>query len=135
MKSVKRTNENLECIDLTPMLDVVFIMLIFFVVTASFIKEHAVKINPSPEHSSITSDLEPAVITVTSNNRLLMDNRNIEVGALRSLISQKTSIGGKDTSIVINAHEQSTTEMYVAIVDAAHQSNVHAVSLRTYASN
>ncbi len=117
------------------MLDVVFIVLIFFVVTASFIKERAVDINPSPDFSSTENQKEPTVITVSSNNTLQMDNRTIEASALRSLISQRASIDGEDTSIVVNAHEQSSTEMYVAIVDAAHQANVHAVSLRTFASH
>lgn len=134
MKSVCRKHENTENIDLTPMLDVVFIMLIFFVVTASFIKEQALDIRQSPEDLTSKSNAKPTVITVTENNKVLIDNRAVEVAALRSLISQKASALGKEAGVVVNAHEQSSTEMYVAILDAAHQEKIYAVSLRTYAN-
>ena len=134
MKSVCRKHENTENIDLTPMLDVVFIMLIFFVVTASFIKEQALDIRQSPESSSSNADATPTAITVTENNKVLIDNRAVEVAALRSLISQKAAALGREAGFVVNAHQLSSTEMYVAILDAAHQENIHAVSLRTYAN-
>ena len=119
-------------VDLTPMLDVVFILLIFFVITASFIKEQSLLMStPSPQAKKL-SEVHPTVLTVTSTNEILLDNRRVEATALRALMSQKVSQKGEEAALLIHAHELSSAETYVAVVDAARQANLHAISLTTY---
>lgn len=122
-------------IDLTPMLDVVFIMLIFFIVTASFLKEQSIGVNvpedndqPPPPDAESTNIL----ISVTSSDEIFIDQRRVDIRAVRSLIAQQ-SAENPEAGVVVRAHEQATTETYVAIADAAREAKIYNVSLVPYA--
>lgn len=124
-------------IDLTPMLDVVFIMLIFFIVTASFVKEQTVNVNV-PENADApppppSDDNKTILVVVDAQNEVFIDGRRVDIRSVRSLIAQKTAAnpGG---GVVVRAHEDSNTETYVAIADASQDANVYNVSLVTYAN-
>lgn len=118
-------------IDLTPMLDVVFIMLIFFIVTASFVKESALNVNvpednnqpppPPTENSTI-------LVLIDKQNDVYIDGRRVDVRSVRSLVAQKSaaSPGG---GVVVRAHEDAYTETYIKIADAARDANVFDISL------
>lgn len=125
----KISTEDKAEIDLTPMLDVVFIMLIFFIVTASFVKEEAINVNvpedqPQQEQSESTSIL----VQVNSADEIFIDGRRVDVRSVRSLIAQKHA-ENPEASVVVRAHEESTAETYVSIADAAREANVYGVSL------
>ena len=62
-------------IDLTPMLDVVFIMLIFFIVVASFIKEAGIEVNRPDDSQSDPSDATSIVVTITGDDQVWMEGR------------------------------------------------------------
>jgi biopolymer transport protein ExbD len=124
-------------IDLTPMLDVVFIMLIFFIVTASFVKEKALNVNV-PENSTAqpppSGENKTILIVVDAQNEVFIDGRRVDVHSVRSLIAQKNAAnpGG---GVVVRAHEDSSTETYVKIADASRDANVMDVSLIPYADS
>lgn len=131
-------------IDLTPMLDVVFIMLIFFVVTASFLKEEALPLyvpENSPE-TSTTDDNVSMLIVIDANDDIFVDGRRVDIRAIRSLISQFNGANGRSTSrsgqsgasVLVRAHELASTETYVAIADAAREASISNYALVTYAS-
>lgn len=121
-------------IDLTPMLDVVFIMLIFFIVTASFIKEQSIDVNV-PENAEQPPPPDAAskniLISVTSSDEIYIDQRRVDIRAVRSLIAQK-SAENPESGVVVRAHEQSTANTYVAIADAAREAKIFDVSLVPY---
>ena len=73
-------------INLTPMLDVVFIMLIFFIVTANFIKEPGLEINRPDSDTAETQENAAILIAVGSNDEVWMDGRRIDVRQVLSLI-------------------------------------------------
>jgi len=119
-------------IDLTPMLDVVFIMLIFFIVTASFVKEKTINVNV-PEDSNApppppSDDNSTILIMVDEQDDVYIDGRRVDIRSVRSLIAQKNAAnpGG---GVVVRAHEDSTTETYVKIADASQDASVYNVSL------
>ena len=119
-------------IDLTPMLDVVFIMLIFFIVTASFVKEQTINVNV-PENSDVPppppEDTNKTIlIMVDEQDEVFVDGRRVDVRQVRSLIAQKAA-SAEGGSVVIRAHEESSTETYMQIADASRQANVFNVSL------
>lgn len=125
----KISTEDKAEIDLTPMLDVVFIMLIFFIVTASFVKEEAINVNvpedqPQQEQTNNTSIL----VQVNSADEIFIDGRRVDVRSVRSLIAQKHA-ENPQAAVVVRAHEESTAETYISIADAAREANVYAVSL------
>lgn len=122
-------------IDLTPMLDVVFIMLIFFIVTASFVKESTLNVNV-PENANAppappNSENKTILVLVDAQNDVFIDGRRVDIRSVRSLIAQKNAAnpGG---GVVVRAHEKSNTETYIKIADASRDANVPDVSLVPY---
>lgn len=118
-------------IDLTPMLDVVFIMLIFFIVTASFVRESALNVNvpednndPPPPQTENTTIL----VMVDKQNDVFIDGRRVDIRSVRSLVAQK-SAANPGGGVVVRAHEDSHTDTYIQIADAARDAKVFNVSL------
>ena len=76
-------------VDLTPMLDVVFIMLIFFIVTATFVKEIGIDVNTPDDNQNVKdADKKSIVVQVTSRNRIKIRNRDIDFRAVRANIER-----------------------------------------------
>jgi len=117
-------------IDLTPMLDVVFIMLIFFIVTASFVKEIGINVNvPEPNDAPPPEDApENIMVTVTGTNEIWMEQRRVDIRAVRANIARLHAEFPK-ASVIIRADGKSEAATYVAIADAAREANVYDVTL------
>jgi len=115
-------------IDLTPMLDVVFIMLIFFIVTASFLKEAGIEINRPEDSKNNPSDSENILIQITANNEVWLNQRRIDIRAVRSNIERLHAENPK-AAVAISAHNEALTEVYAEVADAARQAGVYEVSL------
>ncbi len=115
-------------INLTPMLDVVFIMLIFFIVTASFIKEAGIQVNrPLAE----TSDSQPdanILIAISANDEIWIDKKLIEPRAVRPSIERMHAENPKG-SIVIQADQDSTNEALTVVMEAAKKAGVANVAI------
>lgn len=131
MSRKKRANaeEGAE-IDLTPMLDVVFIMLIFFIVTASFVKEVGLDINiPEANDNPPPAEADPNIlISVSANNEIWMEDRRVDVRAVRANIARLHAEFPK-ASVIIKADPKSEAKVYVSIADAAREADVYNVSL------
>ncbi len=130
-KRHKVESEDKGEIDLTPMLDVVFIMLIFFIVTASFVREKSLGLNV-PENNDVPPPPEDApkniLIQVNSNDEIFIDARRVDIRAVRSLIAQKKA-ENPEASVIVRMHEESTANTYVAIADSAREAKIFNVSL------
>jgi biopolymer transport protein ExbD len=117
-------------IDLTPMLDVVFIMLIFFIVTASFIKEAGIEVN-RPEASTASSKKNVNIlVAVSATNEVWIDNRRIDTRAVRSVIERMHAENPKG-AVVVQADNESNTKTVVSVIDSARAAGVFDVSLAT----
>lgn len=117
-------------IDLTPMLDVVFIMLIFFIVTASFIKEAGVEVNRPEASTSEPVENVNILVAISATNEIWMDNRRIDVRAVRANIERLHAENPKG-AVVIQADNESSTATVVAVLDASREAGVYDVSLAT----
>lgn len=118
-------------IDLTPMLDVVFIMLIFFIVTASFIKEKSLSVNvpeETPPTDTENTENKNILIQVKATDEIFIDTRRVDIRSVRSLIAQKKA-ENPQAAVIVRAHEQSSAESYVAIADAAREAKISNVTL------
>jgi biopolymer transport protein ExbD len=117
-------------INLTPMLDVVFIMLIFFIVTASFIKESGIDVN-KPDASPRPQEAQSSIlIAINENSEIWIDRRLIDPRALRAHIERLRS-QNPDWPVVIQADERSFNDTLVQVMDAARQAGVYDISLAT----
>ena len=116
-------------INLTPMLDVVFIMLIFFIVTATFVKEVGLDVN-QPENDPVTLDPDKTsiVVHVTSRDRIVIAGRDVDVRHVRANI-ERLHAENPEAPVIIRPHTDSTTDTMVRILDSARQAGVGSVSL------
>jgi biopolymer transport protein ExbD len=115
-------------VNLTPMLDVVFIMLIFFIVTASFVKESGIDISRPPAATAERKERGNILIAITANDQLWMDGRQIDPRSLRANI-ERLYAENPEGSVVIQADRLSKNGLLVQVMDAARQAGVNSVSL------
>ena len=112
-------------IDLTPMLDVVFIMLIFFIVTATFVKEIGIDINSPDKNQNIKdADRKSIVVRITNRDRILIRGRDIDFRAVRANI-ERLHAETPEAPVVVQPHPDSTTEVMVHVMDAAREAGVY----------
>jgi biopolymer transport protein ExbD len=115
-------------IDLTPMLDVVFIMLIFFIVVASFIKEAGVEVNrPDDNQPDDPEDATSIVVEVASDNQIWMENRRVDIRAVRANI-QRLLAEDPEAPVTIKVEKGAEAGIVVDVADAARESGVAAVN-------
>ena len=115
-------------INLTPMLDVVFIMLIFFIVTASFIKEAGIDVDRPDAPSAESQDDAAILIAISANDEIWIDRRQTEPNAVRGMIERLHAENPKG-SIVIQADEEAANEKLVIVMEAAKQAGVSNVAI------
>ena len=117
-------------IDVTPMLDVVFILLIFFIVTASFVKEAGIDVN-RPQASTATQQENASIqVALTNDDSIWIDGRKIEQHALRANIERLHAENPKG-SVVIQADKDSRNELLIAVMDSARAVGVSNVAIAT----
>ena len=127
-KIAKQQEDEGAEIDLTPMLDVVFIMLIFFIVVASFIKEAGIEVNrPDDNQQSDPNDAVSIVIEVAAVNQIWMENRRVDVRAVRANI-QRVLAEDPEAPLTIKVEKGAKTGVVVDIADAAREAGVGAVN-------
>ena len=116
-------------IDLTPMLDVVFIMLIFFIVTATFVKEMGLDVNTPDKNQNVKdADKQSIVVQVTSRDRIRIRGRDIDFRAVRANI-ERLHAENPEAPVVIQPHPESKTEIMIHVMDSARQAGVYNVSI------
>ena len=115
-------------INLTPMLDVVFIMLIFFIVTASFVKEAGIDVSRPPAATAERKERVNILVAITENDQIWMDRRQVDPRALRANI-ERLHAENPQGSVVIQADKNSKNGLLVQVMDAARLAGVSNVAL------
>ena len=107
-------------------------MLIFFIVTASFVKETGIRVARPPPPSAADAGKRSIVLTVGADNAIRLGERRIDVRAVRAAI-EPLHAADPDAAVVIRAHEDSDTEVFAAIADQSREAGVWDVSITTFA--
>ncbi len=130
----RRRAEEESQIDLTPMLDVVFIMLIFFIVTASFVRESGVDVNRPPTTDQPPPDQaqQNIVFNITESGDIMLQGRRIDVRSVRANV-ERIHAENPQAKVIINAHPKAKSELFVQISDQAREAGVYDISLATKA--
>jgi biopolymer transport protein ExbD len=116
-------------INLTPMLDVVFIMLIFFIVTASFVRESGLDVNrPDAPMTQSKPEDSNILVLINANDEIWIDRRLIDPRAVRANI-ERMHAENPEGSVVIQANKSSTNKMLVEVMDASRQAGVYNISI------
>ena len=123
-------NDEEEQINLTPMLDVVFIMLIFFIVTATFIKEVGLDVNQPDDDKpkTVDPDKKSIVVRITNRDRIIIAQRDVDWRAVRANI-ERLHAENPEAPVIIQPHPESSTEAMIHIMDSARLAGVYNVSL------
>ena len=124
----KQQEDNGAEIDLTPMLDVVFIMLIFFIVVASFIKEAGVEVNrPDDNQQTDPEDSVSIVVEVAADNQIWMENRRVDARAVRANI-QRLLAEDPEAPVTVKVEKGAEAGVVVDVADAAREAGVGIVN-------
>ena len=115
-------------LDLTPMMDIVFIMLIFFIVTTSFVKETGVDINRPNAETAQRDEKGNILVALTDNNEIWIDKRMIDIRAVRANV-ERLKAENPEGSVIIQADENSKTGLLVETMDQVRLAGVQNVSI------
>lgn len=130
MARKQQRQEDEATIDMTPMLDVVFIMLIFFIVTSVFIKEAGIEVN-RPDSTTATSQENVSIlVAINPNNEIWIDQRRVDVRAVKSVI-ERMRAENPEGGLVIQADRESNVRTLTAVADAARELGIYDVSIAT----
>ena len=120
--------EENEEINMTPMLDVVFIMLIFFIVTASFVKEAGIDVNRPEAATAVKKERANILVAISNKGEIWINKRQIDVRAVQANI-ERLHAENPQGSVVIQADKQATTDTLIKVMDAARSAGVFDVSI------
>ncbi|MDP4599213.1 MAG: biopolymer transporter ExbD [Pseudomonadales bacterium] len=125
----RRNQESDEKVaDLTPMLDVVFIMLIFFIVTATFIKETGVEINRPDTKTAEMKKTVSLLVGVGADSSIWIDKKKVDIRNVRPIMERLHAENPKG-GLVIQADSESKVEKVLAIMDAARNIGINQVAI------
>jgi biopolymer transport protein ExbD len=121
-------DEEEAAIDMTPMLDVVFIMLIFFIVTASFVKEAGIDVNRPEAATAVKKDRANILIAISDKGEIWINKRQIDIRAVQANIERLHAENPQGT-VVIQADKKSTTDTLIKVMDASRSAGIMDVSI------
>lgn len=126
--------EDEKVADLTPMLDVVFIMLIFFIVTATFIKETGIEVNRPDTKTAQFKKTVSLLVAVSPDSSIWIDKKKVDIRNVRPLMERLHAENPKG-GLVIQADMDSKVEKVLAIMDAARTIGIGQVAIAGEDSN
>ncbi len=126
-----RADEEAE-INITPMLDIVFIMLIFFIVTTSFVKEKGLEVSrPSNAPPKQTEQKKgPIVVKIDGSSNITLKGRMLEPKAVQANLEREKA-EKPDSTLIVASHPDAETDALVTVLDAAKSVNIESVSVAT----
>ncbi len=127
---IRRRNKERDesTIDITPMLDIVFIMLIFFIVTTSFVKETGVEVNRSNAATAVRDERGNILIAITANDEIWIDKRRVDLKAVRANI-ERLRIEYPEGSVIIQADKLSKSGLLVETMDQIRLAGIQNISI------
>lgn len=126
----RHKNNDDASIDITPMLDVVFIMLIFFIVTTSFVKETGIEVDRPSANTAVKQERGNILIAIRENGEVWMNKRAIDIRAVRANV-ERALAENPEGQVVIVADESSATGSLVKVYDQAKMAGASSISIAT----
>lgn len=124
----RRSADEEAGIDMTPMLDIVFIMLIFFIVTTSFVKESGIDVNRPSAATTSTKERANILIGINEVGEVWMQNRKVDVRSVRANV-EKIKAESPESSVVIQADKAAKSGLLVQVMDQVRLAGVINVSI------
>jgi biopolymer transport protein ExbD len=130
IKITERKNSKTEGINISPLIDLIFILLIFFIVTAAFISESAISVQRPAAESSTIIEHETLNIYITKNNNIYIENHPVSIIDLKGIIKEK-NFRTSNLSVLIIADENVSTGQLIKIVDECKKNGIENISIAT----
>ncbi len=127
MRRKKKVEGDEAEIDLTPMLDVVFIMLIFFIVVASFLKEAGIEVNRPDDSKSDPTDATSIVVRITGDDQIWMENRRVDIRAVRANVARMLA-SDPEQGFTVKTEPGASAGVLIDVADAAREAGVKQVN-------
>lgn len=115
-------------VNLTPLIDMVFILLIFFMVTASFTKESGIEVDRPSAQTTIRQEQASLIISVNKEGEVWIDNKHVDIRAIRSHIEQLHAQNPEGT-VIIMADKNALTGATIDVLDQVRLSGVSNVAI------
>ena len=128
LNKMLQAQEEKEDIDMTPMLDVVFILLIFFIVTASFVKEAGIDVNRPEAATAVKKERANILVAISDKGDIWINKRKVDIRSVQANIERLKAENPQGT-VVIQADKKATTDTLIKVMDSARAAGVFDVSI------
>ncbi len=115
-------------IDMTPMLDIVFIMLIFFIVTTSFVKEAGVTVSTPQAQTSAQQENANIFIAITAEEEVWIDRRPVDPRSVRAIVA-RLHADNPEGSVIIQSDQEASTRVLVEVMDQVRLAGVEGIAI------
>jgi len=131
MRRHSNHDESSTGIDLAPMLDFVTNLLIFFIITAVFVKESGLEVNrPTSFEQPDDSDIQSIQIQILENGEIWVDNRAVDIQAVRANVERMSAVS-PESGVLILAQDRAPTGTLVEVVDQVHLGGINNITFST----
>ena len=120
MRRRRSRQDEEDQVNLTPMLDVVFIMLIFFIVTATFVKETGVEVNRPQANTAEQKNNPSVLIAIRDDNSIWIDQRRVDIRSVRANV-ERLHAENPEGGVVIQADELASVKTFTEVLDQARE--------------
>ena len=126
-RAYKHSSAEVE-INLTPMLDVVFILLIFFIITASFVQETGIKVSLSQAESAVAQEKDPIRISIDRYGEIRVKDQVMDIRTLQGML-QKMHLENPQRAVIILADKASDNASLVKVLDQVHRAGIENIAI------
>ncbi len=117
-------------INLSPMIDCIFILLIFFIVTTVFVEEEGISVNKPDAAAAVTSEeSEGLTLEITAQDQVTIDGREVRLSDVARRV--RNHVARSDAPVMVRAHELSSHGTFVSVWDAARQGGAEKLAFST----
>lgn len=119
-------------VDLTPMLDVVFIMLIFFIVSTSFVKESGIQVSRPSAKTATKKERANVMVAINQSGEVWIQKRRVDLASVRANI-ERLHAESPEGSVVVQADKDSKNGILVEVMDQIRLAGVENISIAAVA--
>jgi biopolymer transport protein ExbD len=128
ISAARRSNRSVVELNIAPLIDMVFILLIFFLVTTSFVKETGIDVNRPTASSAVSQAKATILIGINADNRVFIDHREVDVRAVRANV-ERALAENPEGAVVVVADQASSTGTAIQVMDGCRMGGATNVSL------
>jgi biopolymer transport protein ExbD len=128
ISAARRSNRSAAELNIAPLIDMVFILLIFFLVTTSFVKETGIDVNRPTASTAVSKSKATILIGIDAVNRIYIDHREVDVRAVRANV-ERALAENPEGAVVVVADQASSTGTAIRVMDGCRMAGAQNVSL------